>query len=91
MFAGTMGSILPICALTTLPSFATLSVVTKPVQKNESAVLKAAIALMQARNVGMVTAEEWEKLAKAVKAESGQKIEWRTRDEILDAEDQSKE
>jgi hypothetical protein len=63
--------------------------VTKPVPKNKSAVLKAAIALMEARNVGMVTSEEWEKLAKAVKAESGQKIEWRTHDEILDDEDQA--
>jgi hypothetical protein len=72
-------------------AFIKLSLVAKPVQKNKSPLLQAAIALMQARNVGMVTAEEWEKLAKAVKAESGQKIEWRTRDEILDAEDQSKE
>ena len=60
---------------------------TKRVPKTKSAVLKAAISLMEARNVGMVTSEEWEKLAKAVKAESGQKIEWRTHDEIMDAED----
>jgi hypothetical protein len=59
----------------------------KPVPKNKSAVLKAAIALMEARNIGMVTSEEWENLAKAVKAESGQKVEWRTHDEVLDAED----
>jgi hypothetical protein len=57
------------------------------VPKTKSAVLNAAISLMEARNVGMVTSEEWEKLAKAVKAESGQKIEWRTHDEIMDAED----
>jgi hypothetical protein len=61
--------------------------VTKRVQKNKSAVLHAAIALMEARNIGMVTSEEWENLAKAVEAESGQKIEWRTHDEIMDAED----
>jgi hypothetical protein len=61
--------------------------VTKRVPKTKSAVLNAAISLMEARNVGMVTSEEWEKLAKAVKAESGQKIEWRTHDEIMDAED----
>ena len=42
---------------------------------------------MEARNIGMVTSEEWENLAKAVEAESGQKIEWRTHDEIMDAED----
>ena len=60
---------------------------TKRVPKTKSAVLNAAISLMEARNVGMVTSEEWEKLAKAVKAESGQKIEWRTHDEIMDAED----
>ena len=43
--------------------------------------LQAAIALMEARNAGMVTAEEWENLAKAVEAESGEKIEWRTEDD----------
>jgi hypothetical protein len=46
---------------------------------------------MEARNIGMVTTEEWENLAKAVEAESGKKIEWRTHDQILDTEDQSKE
>jgi hypothetical protein len=61
--------------------------VTKPVQKSKSPVLQAAIALMEARNVGMVTPEEWKKLAKAVQAECGQKIEWRTHDEIMDADD----
>ena len=68
-------------------AFAKLPLVTKRVQENKSAVLQAAIALMEARNIGMVTSEEWEKLAKAVKAESGQKIEWRTHDEIMDADD----
>jgi hypothetical protein len=63
--------------------------VSKRVQKNKSAVLQAAIALMDARSVGMVTEEEWTNLAKAVEAESGQKIEWRTHDEILDAEDEA--
>jgi hypothetical protein len=63
--------------------------VTKRVRKNESAVLQAAIALMEARNIGMVTAEEWTNLANAVEAESGQKIEWRTHDELLDAEDRA--
>ena len=63
--------------------------VTKRVQKNKSAVLQAAMALMDARSVGMVTEEEWANLANAVEAESGQKIEWRTHDELelLDAED----
>lgn len=62
---------------------------TERVQKKKSPLLSAAITLMEARNLGMVTSEEWEKLAKAVKAESGQKIEWRTHDEILDDEDQA--
>lgn len=48
-----------------------------------------AIALMEARSVGMVTAEEWTNLAHAVEAESGQKIEWRTHNELLDAEGQA--
>jgi hypothetical protein len=61
--------------------------VTKPVQKSKSVVLQAAIALMEARNVRMVTPEEWKKVAKAVQAECGQKIEWRTHDEIMDADD----
>jgi len=56
-------------------------------QKNKSPLLSAAIALMDARNIGMVTPEEWKKLAKAVQAECGQKIEWRTHDEIMDADD----
>ena len=49
------------------------------------------MALMEARGVGMVTEEEWANLANAVEAESGQKIEWRTHDELelLDAEDQA--
>jgi len=45
--------------------------VTKGVQKNKSAVLQAAMALMEARRVGMVTEEEWADLANAVEAESG--------------------
>ena len=44
---------------------------------------------MEARNIGMLTSEEWENLAKAVEAVSGQKIEWRTHDEIMDAEDEA--
>jgi hypothetical protein len=55
-----------------------------PTQQNKSPLLQAAIALMEARNVGMVTSEEWENLAKAVEAESGEQIEWRTDDEITD-------
>jgi hypothetical protein len=43
---------------------------------------------MEARNIGMVTSEEWENLAKAVEAESGGKIEWRTHDEIAEIKDQ---
>lgn len=58
-------------------------------QKNKSPLLQAAIALMEARNVGMVTSEQWENLAKAVEAESGEKIEWCTDDEIADAEEKA--
>lgn len=53
-------------------------------RQNKSPLLQAAIALMEARNIGMVTSEEWETLAKAVQAESGEKVEWRTHDEIDD-------
>jgi hypothetical protein len=60
-----------------------------PTQKNKSPLVQAAIALMEARNIGMVTSEEWENLAKAVEAESGEKIEWRTDDEIADAEEKA--
>ena len=62
---------------------------TERVRQNESALLGAAIALLEARNIGMVTVEEWENLAKAVEADSGQKIEWRTQDELEDARDQA--
>ncbi len=41
------------------------------------------------RNIGMVTSEEWENLAKAVEAESGERVEWRTHDEIDDAEEKA--
>jgi len=44
---------------------------------------------MEARNIGMVTSEGWENLAKAVEAESGEKIEWRTDDEIDDDEEKA--
>jgi hypothetical protein len=44
---------------------------------------------MEARNIGMVTSEEWENLAKGVEAEFGEKIEWRTHDEIDDAEERA--
>jgi len=60
-------------------------------QKSKSAVIQAAVALMEARNLGMVTSEEWENLADAVEAESGLKIEWRTQDELLDIEDRAKQ
>jgi hypothetical protein len=60
-----------------------------PTQKSKSPLLRAAIALMEARNIGMVTSEEWENLAKAVEAESDEKIEWRTHDEIADAEEKA--
>ena len=60
-----------------------------PTQKKNSPLLQAAIGLMEARNIGMVTSEERENLAKAVEAESGEKIEWRTHDEIGDAEERA--
>jgi len=36
----------------------------------------------------MLTSEEWEHLAKAIEAESGERVDWRTHDEIVDAEKQ---
>jgi hypothetical protein len=53
-------------------------------QNNKSPLFEAVIALMEARNGG-----EWENLSKAVEAESGEKIEWRTDDEIADAEEKA--
>ena len=35
----------------------------------------------------MMASQEWENLAKAVEAESGENVEWRTNDEIADAEE----
>ncbi len=58
-------------------------------QPEKSAVLHAAIALIAARNIGMVISEEWKNLAKAVEAEAREKIEWRRHDELLSAEDQA--
>jgi hypothetical protein len=58
-------------------------------QNNKSPLLEAVIAVMEARNGGMVTSREWENLSKAVEAESGEKIEWRTDDEIADAEEKA--
>ena len=62
---------------------------TEHAQQNKSAVLNAAVALMEARSDGMVTVEEWTNLAHAVETESGRKIEWRTHDELLNAEDRA--
>jgi hypothetical protein len=44
--------------------------------------LTAAINLLEARANQMVTAEEWEALAQAVKEETGQYVEWRNWDEL---------
>jgi hypothetical protein len=60
-----------------------------PPQRNMSPLLSAAIALIEARQIGMITSEEWETIARAVAAESGEKIEWRTDDEIADAEEKA--
>ena len=70
----------------TTACFGTLRLIMKHAQNNKSHLLEAVIALMEARNVGMVTSQEWENLSKAVEAESGEKIEWRTNDEIADFE-----
>lgn len=66
-----------------LDAFATLPLI---MSQHQSRLLLTAIALLEARNVDMVTSEEWEKLAKAVEAQSGKRVEWRTDDEIVDAE-----
>lgn len=58
-------------------------------QKDKSGVIQAAVALMEARNVGMATSEEWANLADAVETESGLRIEWRTHHELLDVGDQA--
>jgi len=60
-----------------------------PMQKNQSPLLNAAVALLESRSVQMLTFEEWENLANAVEAESGERVEWRTHDEIDDAEERA--
>lgn len=47
----------------------------------DNKLVTAAISLLEARANQMVTAEEWEALAQAVKEENGQYVEWRTADE----------
>jgi hypothetical protein len=37
----------------------------------------------------MLTSEEWQNLADAVEAEGGDKVEWRTHDEIDDEEEKA--
>lgn len=54
---------------------------TKP---NKSAVVTAAIRLLEARADNMVTAEEWQNLAAAVESETGEQVEWRMGDELKD-------
>ena len=45
--------------------------------------LAVAVAnLLMARADGMVTREEWENLAKALQKETGETVEYRTRDEL---------
>ena len=60
-----------------------------PTQKKKSPLVEAAVALIEARNISMVTSEEWENLTKAVETESGEKVEWRTDDEIAEAEEKA--
>ena len=44
----------------------------------------AAIKLLHARSQKMVTAAEWNELARAVKTSTGKHVEWRTNDEIAE-------
>ena len=44
--------------------------------------LTAAINLLEARAIQMLTEEHWEALAQAVKEATGQQVEWRTYDEL---------
>ena len=60
-----------------------------PTQKKKSPLVEAAVALIEARNISMVTSEEWENLTKAVETESGEKVEWRTDDEFAEAEEKA--
>ena len=45
----------------------------------------AAVKLLEARSNQMVTEEEWEALAQAVKEETDQYVQWRTYDELAHA------
>jgi hypothetical protein len=44
--------------------------------------LTAAINLLEARSLRMITEAEWEALAQAIEEQTGQRIEWRTTDEL---------
>jgi hypothetical protein len=50
----------------------------------QSKLVTAAISLLEARENMMVTEDEWEALAQAVKEETGQYVQWRTADELED-------
>ena len=48
--------------------------------------LAPAVKLLEARSLQMVTEEEWEALAQAVKEETGEYVQWRTYDELPEDE-----
>jgi hypothetical protein len=51
-----------------------------------SRLAEAATNLLDARARQMVTADEWDALAAALKVTTGEQIEWRTQDEIDEVE-----
>lgn len=55
----------------------------------KSPLTEAVKRLLEARNIQMVTSEEWDAVAAALKQETGEYIEWRTQDELPDKEPES--
>ena len=47
----------------------------------------SAVKILEARSMQMVTEDEWEGLAQAVKEETGEYVQWRTYDELPEEED----
>ncbi len=51
-----------------------------------SKLVTAAVKLLEARSNQMVTEEEWEAVAQALKEETGEYVQWRTYDELPEDE-----
>lgn len=45
--------------------------------------------LLEARAIQMVTSEEWNAVADALEKETGERVEWRTQDELSEENEES--